>query len=230
MEILKAEHVSYSYRSKYQTTQALVDVSCCFETGVMYSVIGKSGSGKSTFLSLLAGMELPTSGKILVEGKDMAAMNRDAYRMRQVSIVYQAFHLFPLLTAAENVMFPMELQGRNRKEAAKEAESLLLSVGLAKETFHKYPAMLSGGEQQRCAIARAMSSKGQILLADEPTGNLDSENEHNIIALMKKMAHDEKKAVIVVTHNEAVAAESDVVLKMQDGRLRQVSRGGQNDC
>ncbi|MBD5465329.1 MAG: ABC transporter ATP-binding protein [Lachnospiraceae bacterium] len=222
MEIIRAERVSYDYRSKYQTTQALSDVSCTFETGLMYSIIGKSGSGKSTFLSLLAGMELPTSGRILVEDKDMSLINRDEYRMKKVSIVYQAFHLFPLLTAVENVMFPMELQGKNRRKAKKEAEALLLSVGLTEETFQKYPAMLSGGQQQRCAIARAMSSEGQILLADEPTGNLDSENEKMIIDLMKKMAQEEKKAVIIVTHNEIVADASDVVLRMQDGRLFEV--------
>lgn len=222
MEIIRAEHVSYEYRSKYQTTQALSDVSCSFETGLMYSIIGKSGSGKSTFLSLLAGMELPTSGKILVENEDMSLINRDEYRMKKVSIVYQAFHLFPLLTAVENVMFPMELQGKNRRKAKEEAEELLLSVGLTEETFQKYPAMLSGGQQQRCAIARAMASEGQILLADEPTGNLDSENEKIIIDLMKKMAQEEKKAVIIVTHNEIVADASDVVLRMQDGRLFEV--------
>ncbi len=222
MEIIRAWHVSYEYRSKYQTTQALSDVSCSFETGLMYSIIGKSGSGKSTFLSLLAGMELPASGRILVEGKDMSLINRDEYRMKKVSIVYQEFHLFPLLTAVENVMFPMELQGKNRRKAKKEAEELLLSVGLTEETFQKYPAMLSGGQQQRCAIARAMFSEGQILLADEPTGNLDSENEKMIIDLMKKMAQEKKKAVIIVTHNETVADASDVVLKMQDGRIFEV--------
>ncbi len=222
MEIIRAEHVSYEYRSKYQATQALSDVSCGFETGLMYSIIGKSGSGKSTFLSLLAGMELPALGRILVEDKDMSLINRDEYRMKKVSIVYQAFHLFPLLTAVENVMFPMELQGKNRRKAKKEAEELLLSVGMTEETFQKYPAMLSGGQQQRCAIARAMSSEGQILLADEPTGNLDSENEKIIIDLMKKMAQEEKKAVIIVTHNEIVADASDVVLRMQDGRLFEV--------
>lgn len=222
MEIIRAEHVSYEYRSKYQITQALSDVSCSFQTGLMYSIIGKSGSGKSTFLSLLAGMELPTSGRILVENKDMSLINRDEYRMKKVSIVYQAFHLFPLLTAVENVMFPMELQGKNRRKAKEEAEELLLSVGLTEETFQKYPAMLSGGQQQRCAIARAMASEGQILLADEPTGNLDSENEKIIIDLMKKMAQEEKKAVIIVTHNEIVADASDVVLRMQDGRLFEV--------
>lgn len=222
MEILRAEHVSYSYRSKYQTTRALTDVSCGFETGVMYSIIGKSGSGKSTFLSLLAGMELPTAGKIMVGSEDMSALNRDAYRLNQVSVVYQAFHLFPLLTVVENVMFPMELRGEDRRKAAGQAKELLVSVGLTEDTFQKYPAMLSGGEQQRCAIARAMSSEGQILLADEPTGNLDSENERNIIHIMKKIAHNDNKAVIVVTHNETVAAQSDVVLKMQDGKLSEV--------
>ena len=219
MEILKAEHVSYCYRSKYQTTQALTDVSCSFHTGLMYSIIGKSGSGKSTFLSLLAGMGLPTSGRILIEDQDLAMVNRDKYRMEQVAIVYQAFHLFPLLTAIENVMFPMELRGENRRKAETIARELLYSVGLTEENFRKYPAMLSGGEQQRCAIARAMTSNGQILLADEPTGNLDSENEKRVIELLKSHAHEEGKAVIVVTHNEAVAHASDMVFRMRDGKM-----------
>ena len=219
MEILKAEHVSYCYRSKYQTTQALTDVSCSFHTGLMYSIIGKSGSGKSTFLSLLAGMGLPTSGRILIEDQDLAMVNRDKYRMEQVAIVYQAFHLFPILTAIENVMFPMELRGENRRKAETIARELLYSVGLTEENFRKYPAMLSGGEQQRCAIARAMTSNGQILLADEPTGNLDSENEKRVIELLKSHAHEEGKAVIVVTHNEAVAHASDMVFRMRDGKM-----------
>ncbi len=222
MEIIKVENISYTYRSKYQTTQAIKNIACTFETGVMYSIIGKSGSGKSTFLSLLAGMDLPSSGRILIENSDMAKIDRDKYRMHQVSIVYQAFHLFPLLTVTENVMFPMELQKKNRKLARQKAEALLLSVGLSEKAFQKYPGMLSGGEQQRCAIARAMASEGQILLADEPTGNLDTENEKIIVALMKRLAHEEKKAVIIVTHNEKVACKSDVILKMQDGRLLEV--------
>lgn len=222
MEIIRVENISYTYRSKYQMTQAIRNITCTFETGVMYSVIGKSGSGKSTLLSLLAGMDLPSSGRILVENSDMAKIDRDEYRMKQVSIVYQAFHLFPLLTVTENVMFPMELQKKSRKQARQEAEELLLEVGLSEKVFQKYPNMLSGGEQQRCAIARAMASEGQILLADEPTGNLDSENEKIIVALLKRLAHEEKKAVIVVTHNEKVACESDVILKLQDGRLLEV--------
>lgn len=222
MEIIRVENISYTYRSKYQMTQAIHNITCTFETGVMYSVIGKSGSGKSTLLSLLAGMDLPSSGRILVGDSDMAKIDRDEYRMKQVSIVYQAFHLFPLLTVTENVMFPMELQKKNRKQARREAEELLLAVGLSEKVFQKYPNMLSGGEQQRCAIARAMASEGQILLADEPTGNLDSENEKIIVTLLKRLAHEERKAVIVVTHNEKVACESDVILKLQDGRLLEV--------
>lgn len=222
MEIIRVENISYTYRSKYQMTQAIRNITCTFETGVMYSVIGKSGSGKSTLLSLLAGMDLPSAGRILVENSDMAKIDRDEYRMKQVSIVYQAFHLFPLLTVTENVMFPMELQKKSRKLARREAEELLLAVGLSEKVFQKYPNMLSGGEQQRCAIARAMASEGQILLADEPTGNLDSENEKIIVTLLKRLAHEERKAVIVVTHNEKVACESDVILKLQDGRLLEV--------
>ena len=224
MEIIRAEKVSYTYKTKYQITQAVKEVTCSFETGVLYAITGKSGSGKSTFLSLLAGLDLPTSGVLRIEGKDISTIDRDQYRMNQASVVYQAFHLFPLLTALENVMFPMELKKIGRKKAKKEAESLLQKVGLGEEIFRKFPGMISGGEQQRVAIARAMASGGKILLADEPTGNLDTKNEENIIKLLKNLAHDDGFTVIVVTHNEKVAGESDVILEMLDGELSEVRR------
>lgn len=224
LEIIRAEQVSYIYKTKYQMTKAVKEVTCSFESGVLYAITGKSGSGKSTLLSLLAGLDLPTSGTLYIEGEDILCIDRDQYRMNQASVVYQAFHLFPLLTALENVMFPMELKRVNRKKAKKEAERLLQKVDLNEEVFRKFPRMISGGEQQRVAIARAMASGGKILLADEPTGNLDSKNEENIIELLKKLAHVDGYTVIVVTHNEKVAKESDVVLEMFDGELSEVKR------
>ena len=194
-------------------------MSCSFEAGNMYAITGESGSGKSTFLSLLAGLDRPESGTILVEGENLLEMDRDAYRRKQISVVYQAFHLFPLLNAVENVMYPMELQGISRREARKQAEDCLREVGLGEKIFHQYPKMMSGGEQQRVAIARAMASQGRILLADEPTGNLDSENEENIVELLKGLAHERDYLVIVVTHNPEVARQADVCLKMKDGRM-----------
>lgn len=224
MEQIRVENISYSYQNQYQKIEAVKEVSCVFETGKLYAVVGESGSGKSTFLSLLAGLDTPDSGRVLIEGKDLAKMDRDAYRRKQASVVYQAFHLFPLLTALENVMYPLELQGMSRKEAMEYAAESLKEVGLELKIFRQYPKMMSGGEQQRVAIARAMASGGNILLADEPTGNLDSENEEHIVQLLLKLAHEMDYVVIVVTHNPMVAASADVKMTMKDGRLISIKK------
>lgn len=218
-KIIEAVNVSYIYQTKYQKTKAISEVSCSFERGKVYAITGKSGSGKSTFLSLLAGLDVPTEGTLAVEGEDMRKMNRDAYRLNRASVIYQAFHLFPLLTVMENVMFPMELQHVPAKEAKARAQEYLAKVGLPETLYKKMPGMISGGEQQRVAIARAIAAGGEILLADEPTGNLDSQNEKVIVDLLCKLAHEDNYAVIVVTHNEAVAAAADVVYGMSDGVL-----------
>lgn len=219
METVRVEHVNYTYRTKYQSVEALKDVSCSFEDGAMYAIVGKSGSGKSTLLSLLAGLDLPDDGSIYVEGADLKTMDRDSYRRDTASVVYQAFHLFPLLTAQENVMYPMELKGMKRKEAEIRAKELLLQVGLPETICGQFPKMMSGGEQQRVAIARALAVDGKILLADEPTGNLDSENERRIVEILYRIAHEAGYTVIVITHNEKVAAAADHRYQMEDGRL-----------
>lgn len=223
-KLIKAENVGYIYQSRYQKTQALSGVTCSFEKGKVYAITGKSGSGKSTFLSLLAGLDVPTEGNLYVEGKNIREINRDQYRRNQVTVIYQAFHLFPLLTALENVMFPMKLQGISGVEIKARAEEMLKRVDLPDSVEKKLPAMLSGGEQQRVAIARAMASGAKILLADEPTGNLDSQNEKNIVELLGRLAHEEDYAVIIVTHSEKIAMSADVVYGMLDGRL-EVIRG-----
>lgn len=221
-EIIRAEQVGYVYQSKYQRTQALTEVTCSFEQGLVYAITGKSGSGKSTFLSLLAGLDVPTEGSIYVEGKDIRTMDRDRYRREQAAVIYQAFHLFPLLTVLENVMFPMNMRKVPKKEARRRAVELLDKVGLPDALHQKMPGMISGGEQQRVAIARAMASGAGIILADEPTGNLDSQNEKNVIDLLEGMAHEEGYTVIIVTHSEKIAGTADVVYGMLDGRLEVV--------
>lgn len=219
MEAIRVEQVSYTYSTKYQKIEAVKQISCSFETENLYAITGESGSGKSTLLSLLAGLALPTSGTIYVEGKDMRTLDRDTYRKDQASVVYQSFHLFPLLTALENVMFPIELKGVKKTKARDQAKILLKKVGLQDKIWSQFPQMMSGGEQQRVAIARAMAAGGKILLADEPTGNLDSKNEKNIVELLKNLAHMEQYVVIVITHNPIVAAEADVILRLKDGEL-----------
>ena len=222
MEILRAEHVSYSYQSKYQKVDAVKDVSCVFEKGKFYAIVGESGSGKSTFLSLLAGLDQPCEGTIYVEGEPLCDMDRDAYRLNRAAVVYQAFHLFPLLTAQENVMLPLEFKKMHKKEAVRQAQRLLQRVGLESRIYRQFPKMMSGGEQQRVAIARAVAAGGEIILADEPTGNLDSGNEENVVALLKELAHEDGYTVIVITHSQKVADETDHVFRMKDGFMKQI--------
>ncbi len=234
-KIIEAVNVSYIYQTKYQKTKALSEVSCSFERGKVYAITGKSGSGKSTFLSLLAGLDVPAEGTLYIEGEDIRKLNRDEYRLNRASVIYQAFHLFPLLTVQENVMFPMQLQHIPAREAKMRAQEYLKKVELPETLYKKMPGMISGGEQQRVAIARAIASGGEILLADEPTGNLDSQNEKVIVELLCKLAHEDNYVVIVVTHNEAVAAAADVVYGMSDGVLTVVReeaerKSGETKC
>ena len=217
--VIKAEQVCYTYHTKYQKINALRDINYSFASNIYYSITGESGSGKSTFLSLLAGLDLPTEGKIYVDEKDMENINRDEYRANTASVVYQSFHLFPLLTAIENVMFPMNLKGISRIAAKARAKELIEKVGLGEKIYRQFPQMMSGGEQQRIAIARAMATGCKILLADEPTGSLDTKNEKLIVELIKDLAHNDGYTVIVVSHNKYVTMEADSVLYMEDGRL-----------
>lgn len=218
--MLEVKDVGYVYQSKYQSIEALKHVSCSFEAGQFYAVVGPSGSGKSTLLSLLAGLDLPTSGEILVEGYPTRTMDRDRYRREKASVVYQSFNLFPLLTALENVMYPMELLHTKKAEAEASAKRLIREVGLEEKIFRQFPVMMSGGEQQRVSIARALAAGGRILLADEPTGNLDSTNEETIVRILKGLAHERGYLVIVITHNASVYEQADVIYRMRDGELK----------
>lgn len=218
--MLEVKDVGYVYQSKYQSIEALKHVSCSFEAGKFYAVVGPSGSGKSTLLSLLAGLDLPTSGEILVDGHPTRTMDRDKYRRETASVVYQSFNLFPLLTALENVMYPMELLCTKRAVAEASAKRLINEVGLEEKIFRQFPVMMSGGEQQRVSIARALAAGGRILLADEPTGNLDSTNEETIVKILKCLAHERGYLVIVITHNSSVYEQADVIYRMRDGELR----------
>lgn len=219
MAILEIRDVVYRYESKYQTTEALRGVSCAFEEGKFYALIGKSGSGKSTLLSLMAGLMLPTEGEILYRGTPTSQMDLDRYRRENVAVVYQSFRLFPLLTVEENVTYPMELRGVPGKEARETAQRLIRRVDLPDTVLRRFPGMLSGGEQQRVAVARAISMDSKLLLADEPTGNLDTENSDRVVELLLSLAHSDGYCVIVVTHDLEIAGRADCVYKMRDGKL-----------
>ena len=219
MNSLIAKQVTYEYRNAVQTVKAVNGVSCAFQQGRIYAIVGSSGSGKTTFLSLLAGLDVPESGTIELDGEPTAKMDRDSYRLNHVSVIYQNFNLFQHLTVLENTAYPLYIRKMPKNEANELATEKLLQVGLKEEQYKRFPNMLSGGEQQRVAIARALTSGSEIILADEPTGNLDSTNTRNIVEVLQKLAHENGRCVIIVTHDSAVAEAADVVLKMKDGSL-----------
>ena len=172
-------------------------------------------------LSIMAGLDRPESGQVLLNGDDLSNMDLDAYRREDVSVIFQAFQLFPLLNVIENVCYPMQLNQIALEDAREDAKELLTSVGIQEEKFRRFPANLSGGEQQRVAIARSLATGADILLADEPTGNLDRENSRNVVEILSRLAHEEGYCVIIVTHDPAIAEASDVVYRMADGILLQ---------
>ena len=217
MKCLQANDVVYAYQNKYQTVRALNGVSADFIQGKMYAIIGASGSGKTTFLSLLAGLDVPSAGSITWNGESTTRIDRDNYRLEHVSVIYQNFNLIFHLTLLENTAYPLYVRKMAKREADILAREKLLSVGLKDEQFRRFPNMLSGGEQQRVAIARALAAGSEIILADEPTGNLDSENSRKIVEILQQSAHAEGRCVIIVTHDPAVALAADVILHMQDG-------------
>ena len=218
MQGLKLNDVSYRYGKAARN--ALDGVSCEFRAGEVAAVVGPSGSGKTTLLSIMAGLDRPAHGEVYLGDRELGGMDMDEYRRRYVSVIFQAFHLFPLLTVLENVCFPMELNGVSEQEARERARRELERVGIAAEKHRRYPSQLSGGEQQRVAIARALSSGARILLADEPTGNLDGENSRNIVDILTRLAHDDGYCVVIVTHDPAVAEAADTVYTMTDGVLQ----------
>jgi putative ABC transport system ATP-binding protein len=189
------------------------------ESGRVVAITGPSGSGKSTLLGLLAGLDAPSAGRILIDGADITAMSEDdlaRFRGTRIGFVFQFFHLLPSLTAIENVRVPLEIAGAS--DAGARAESLLSEVGLGPRRHH-YPSQLSGGEQQRVAIARALANSPALLLADEPTGNLDSGTGHHIIDLLIDVNRRRETTVVLVTHDQELAQRADVTIALRDGRV-----------
>src|SRR5262245_4644713 len=208
-------------RHEAHTVEIIRDISFEIPDRQFAAIMGPSGSGKSTLLGLMAGLDWPTSGQIEIDGVDITRLNEDqmaALRGRKLGFVFQAYHLVPTLTAIENVMLPMEMLGDERNGASPRAEYLLKSVGLHDRSAH-YPAQLSGGEQQRVALARAFMMKPSILFADEPTGNLDSKNGAHVLELMLELNKTEGTTLILVTHDEALAARANRRIVLSDGRI-----------
>lgn len=216
---IELKNVSYSYQGKHQTVLAVDRVSYIFDRGTVYAIAGTSGSGKTTLMSLMAGLDLPTEGEILVEGINTKEWDRNRMRRDYVSVIYQNYNLFPLLTVHENICYPLKLQKKDKAQIGGIADRARDRVSLPEAYNNRLPGHLSGGEQQRVAIARTLAQGCRIILADEPTGNLDSENTLHIVEILCRLAHEDGCTVIIVTHDPAVAEQADVVLHMRDGRL-----------
>ncbi|MCB2214090.1 ABC transporter ATP-binding protein [bacterium] len=219
MSLLKIKNVSFSYQSKYQTNVVLKNVTCEFEAGKVYAIVGKSGSGKSTMLSLMGGLDVPDKGEVLFNNQPTAKMDLSKYRLESAAMIYQSFRLLPLLTVSENITLPMELRGFRGKPAREKAKELVSRVALPESVLDRFPSMLSGGEQQRVAIARSLSMDTNLLLADEPTGNLDEDNSQNIIDILVTIAHRYGYCVVIASHDLAILPKMDVVYHMKQGNL-----------
>lgn len=214
MSIFKLENVCYSYEDG---KEVLKNINYTFDKSRVYAITGKSGTGKTTLLSLMSGLDNPKSGKIIYNGKDISSLDKDIYRSHHVGVVFQSFNLLPYLSALENVVLSMDVANLkiNNDEKRKKAISLLNEVGISEEKANRRILKLSGGEQQRVAIARALSYDPEIILADEPTGNLDSHNEEQIINIFKELAYQKNKCIIIVTHSKSVANSADYIYNLQ---------------
>jgi putative ABC transport system ATP-binding protein len=218
--------VTKQVASGSETLTILNELSLIIPDGQFVAIVGPSGSGKSTLLGLIAGLDAPTSGKILIDGVSINSLNEDALaelRGSKIGIVFQSFHLIPSLTAFENILVPMEIAGA--KNAYAHAQELLEDVGLTARAHH-YPSQLSGGEQQRVAVARAFANNPAILLADEPTGNLDSKNGRHVLELMVGLNRKRKTTLVLITHDHEIATTADRLISLRDGQVVGDSQAG----
>ena len=219
MEILKVENLTKIYGKGTTKVIALDNVSFSVEKGEFVAIVGASGSGKSTLLHLVGGVDRPTSGKVYIDGKDIYKLNDDKlaiFRRRQVGLIYQFYNLIPILNVEENITLPLDLD--NRKPNKEYLNSLIKLLGLENRKTH-LPNELSGGQQQRTSIGRAMITNPTIILADEPTGNLDSKSSDEIVELLKKSNKEYKQTIIMITHNMEIAKCADRIIKIEDGKI-----------
>lgn len=226
MEILKVENLCKTYGKGENTVKAVDNISFSVESGEFVAIIGASGSGKSTLLHLIGGVDRPTSGKVYIDGKDIYTLNDDnlaIFRRRQVGLIYQFYNLIPVLNVAENITLPTKLDGREVNN--KRLNELLITLGLEKRRFN-LPNQLSGGQQQRVSIGRAMMNEPALMLADEPTGNLDSKASDEIISLLRLSNKKYNQTVIIITHDEKIALEADRIITIDDGKIIKDERNG----
>ena len=225
--MLQVTNIEKSFAASHGNVTALHDISFTIDSGQFVSIVGKSGSGKSTLLSLLGALDTPTSGSIVVDDVDIAKLSADqqtTYRAKKIGFVFQHYNLIPNLSALENVMLALEYGGVPGRERLERAAELLHEVGLESEEQLRRPARLSGGQQQRVAIARALANRPSLILADEPTGNLDSETSKTIFDLLHKLSRDEHTTIVVVTHDLSIAGKTDRTFTLKDGTLATLKR------
>lgn len=225
--LVEAQNVGRSYHLAGEEIQAVRDVSLNITTGVFIALVGRSGSGKTTLLNLLAGLDSPTVGTVLFEGRDLATFNENdmvELRRHRLGFVFQSFGLLPLLSAYENVELPLRISGVGSGDRARRTKEVLNMVGLLRRSSHR-PYELSGGEQQRVAIARAVAMRPSLILADEPTGELDSTNAEAIFSLFQEMVKNEGMSVVATTHDQTLLDMADQVHRMHDGRITLTSAG-----
>ena len=220
MELLRVEHLSKIYGQGQNQVKALDDVSLSVSKGEFVAIVGASGSGKSTVLHLIGGVDRPTSGKVYINDTDIFSMNDDElaiFRRRQVGIIYQFYNLIPILNVQENIEIPLELDGR--KADKKEMDEMLERLGLTHRRTH-LPNELSGGQQQRTSIGRALITRPSLVLADEPTGNLDTKSSGEIMNLLKRSNHELDQTIIMITHNMELAKAADRIIMIEDGKIK----------
>ena len=213
--LLSIQNASYRYSDAEKDEYALRDVSYDFERGKIYAIRGRSGTGKTTLLSLISGLERCTEGKIIFDGKDLKDINLDYYRSHEIGIVFQSYNLLPFMTASENIILSMDASGIKVSNKKEEALRLMKNVGLKESYANRKVLRLSGGEQQRVAIARSLSYNPKMIVADEPTGNLDKQTEKEILEIFTKLAHEDGKCVIIVTHSPNVCEAVDEVYDLK---------------
>lgn len=219
MEVLKTSGLKKYYGTGEKQVRALDGVDLCVNQSEFVAIVGTSGSGKSTLLHMLGGLDRPTEGKVYVDDKDIFTLNNEAltiFRRRKIGFVFQAFNLVPVLNVYENIVLPIELDGNAVDEAY--VKNIIDTLGLADKT-DSMPSQLSGGQQQRVAIARALATKPAILLADEPTGNLDSQTSQDVLGLLKVTGQQFNQTIVMITHNEEIAQMADRIIRIEDGRI-----------